>query len=682
MKAERIAKLVLVLGSFIFTALVIAVAVNAAQIKTAAKQATVYNPTTGHRKAVFVGDPNAFTGGYVLETKLGSFAPSTGYRSKLTSSLTSSATTINVSSTNDINGYPLPCSATNKCYFNIEPGSSRQEPVVCTGVSGNSFTGCTRGLTASESSETGSSTVAYAHNAGSVIIMTNIAQFYGNFVDLWSAQTVGGAKTLSSKWLYDSAVDVNGADDNQTIASKAYVDSVATSGAADASITTKGLVEIATEDEVSTSTYWGGTNARLVVPTNMVGQSSTTVDQKQTVGTSLLIFGNSSFSAIAQSFIAGKSNVTAISFVKQTTLGGATSSVTISLQADSGGVPSGVNLASYYIASTTWDSYTDGQEYKIPLSATLTVGDTYYLVFTASHQGMTTLIGRRVGGSSVNSYIYGDRYVYTSSWAFATVADLFFKIHTSGRVIPVTDSNGKLDQSFLNLTQSYAWTGAHTMASTLGVTGTSTFTGKILSNTNVISLTASTTLTGGTTPQPVYIATTTGAVQLSDANASSTFFAFLGFAVSNASNAETVYVQYDGIVSGFTGLTAGLEYYVQDAAGTIGTSMGTVPIKVGEAISTTQILINKERKIGKAYSMTDNETYQAYADAFVYCNDLPAGNAPCSANIYIDGVQRTAQNGVTGSAVNTCSSTVFVPKGHNFKCDVTTTATSYFFYFN
>ena len=31
-------------------------------------QATVINPQTGHRKVVTVGDPNAFAGGYVLET--------------------------------------------------------------------------------------------------------------------------------------------------------------------------------------------------------------------------------------------------------------------------------------------------------------------------------------------------------------------------------------------------------------------------------------------------------------------------------------------------------------------------------------------------------------------------------------------------------------------------------------
>ncbi len=36
-------------------------------------QATVFNPTTGERKAVDVGDPNAFQGGFVLETKTDSF---------------------------------------------------------------------------------------------------------------------------------------------------------------------------------------------------------------------------------------------------------------------------------------------------------------------------------------------------------------------------------------------------------------------------------------------------------------------------------------------------------------------------------------------------------------------------------------------------------------------------------
>ena len=115
-------------------------------------------------------------------TELG-FAPSTGYSQRLTASISAVVTTIPVSSTNDADGIALPCTTANRCYLNVEAGSNREERMVCTGISASAFTGCTRGLLATGDSEIGSSTLAYAHNAGASIIMTNIAQFFGNFVD-------------------------------------------------------------------------------------------------------------------------------------------------------------------------------------------------------------------------------------------------------------------------------------------------------------------------------------------------------------------------------------------------------------------------------------------------------------------------------------------------------------------
>lgn len=54
---------------------------------------------------------------------------------------------------------------------------------------------------------------------------------------------------------------------------------------------------------------------------------------------------------------------------------------------------------------------------------------------------------------------------------------------------------------------------------------------------------------------------------------------------------EVVAVKYRGVQGGFSGLTPGSLYYVQDTIGTIGTSVGTTTIQVGVAVSTTEILI-------------------------------------------------------------------------------------------
>ena len=163
--------------------------------------------------------------------------------------------------------------------------------------------------------------------------------------------------------------------------------------------------------------------------------------------------------------------------------------------------------------------------------------------------------------------------------------------------IVISESDGKLNQTWLDLTESFGFTGdnTHSGQNTFS-NATSTFSGDIFSNTNVISLVASTTFTGFQTPQPVYIATTSsaeaGGALIVDGNVQDTLD-FIGFAITSASSGETVYVQTDGITDGFTGLTKGAKYYVQDAVGTIGTSVGTYEVLVGIAISATEILIEK-----------------------------------------------------------------------------------------
>ena len=65
------------------------------------------------------------------------------------------------------------------------------------------------------------------------------------------------------------------------------------------------------------------------------------------------------------------------------------------------------------------------------------------------------------------------------------------------------------------------------------------------------------------------------------------------FVISNSATGTSAYVQTGGIVDGFSGLSKGANYYVQDAVGTVGTSMGTYEVLVGTAISATEILLQK-----------------------------------------------------------------------------------------
>jgi hypothetical protein len=92
------------------------------------KPATLYKGISRIATVSKAQEISLFSKGYKLETKsqrLGAVV-STGYKSKLTASISSSASTISVSSVNDINGIVLPCTAANKCYFNLEAGGQRQ----------------------------------------------------------------------------------------------------------------------------------------------------------------------------------------------------------------------------------------------------------------------------------------------------------------------------------------------------------------------------------------------------------------------------------------------------------------------------------------------------------------------------------------------------------------------------
>lgn len=117
------------------------------------------------------------------------------------------------------------------------------------------------------------------------------------------------------------------------------------------------------------------------------------------------------------------------------------------------------------------------------------------------------------------------------------------------------------------------------------------------SKTGFDTQTAGETINGATTPVAVYMDNSDDEWYACDAN-DTTKLNFQGFATTNGTDGATFLVQMQGIVSGFTGLTKGARYYVQDDK-TIGTTVGTYEVKVGTAVSTTELLIEKNQT--KAY---------------------------------------------------------------------------------
>lgn len=164
--------------------------------------------------------------------------------------------------------------------------------------------------------------------------------------------------------------------------------------------------------------------------------------------------------------------------------------------------------------------------------------------------------------------------------------------------IVVADGTGRINAGWLSDVD-FTWTGTHT------------FNGKMINTKISYVATASTTLTGATLPQPVYASSTlSNAILLSQATTtiSTTAPVFEGFAISNATNGNSVYVQTEGVVGGFTGLTIGADYYIGTT--TEGVITANVPtnsfpiVKVGKAISATELIIEKDKSFMGSATIT------------------------------------------------------------------------------
>ena len=105
----------------------------------------------------------------------------------------------------------------------------------------------------------------------------------------------------------------------------------------------------------------------------------------------------------------------------------------------------------------------------------------------------------------------------------------------------------------------------------------------------IVDIAAGETINGATLPVAVYFDDTENEWMACDGNDTARL-EFAGIAITNAVNGGVITVQINGRVTGFSGLTVGARYYVQDDR-TLGTSAGTNSIFVGVAVSATDIVI-------------------------------------------------------------------------------------------
>ena len=180
-----------------------------------------------------IGTEEAEPSGDILGGPGGAYTPVTGYQSRITTYISSAATTVPVASTKDKAGNQIvladiSSSSTAKVYLSLATGTSKEEIIACTGLTSASWTGCSRGLSFQGGSMTASTTIAYAHNAGESVIITDVGQFFNEFVSVSGNQTIFDRKTFYAFPIVTSttALPTLGSE----LASKYYVDSVGAGG--------------------------------------------------------------------------------------------------------------------------------------------------------------------------------------------------------------------------------------------------------------------------------------------------------------------------------------------------------------------------------------------------------------------------------------------------------------------
>lgn len=174
------------------------------------------------------------------EQSLG-FTVASRYRTTLQSSMTSVQTTVPVSSIATFDGHTLTMADLgSSVYLTVEPGASREEIVKCTTITSSQWSGCTRGLAFYGTSTLAVANNQKAHNAGAIVVMSNVHYVYDELTDKDTAETITGVKTYTAFPVFSPATTLP--TTNGQFATKYYVDTVGAGGFTSVNVsTTRGL---------------------------------------------------------------------------------------------------------------------------------------------------------------------------------------------------------------------------------------------------------------------------------------------------------------------------------------------------------------------------------------------------------------------------------------------------------
>lgn len=162
---------------------------------------------------------------------------------------------------------------------------------------------------------------------------------------------------------------------------------------------------------------------------NGIDQSQLTQNGSSTVGEA---DATTKHAKLAQSFVAGKTSITGALLNKQADTGSFTGTVTVSLQANSAGSPSGVALATITLNNATWlatPAGSFGAIFGTPYTAV--AGTTYWLVVetsTTDNSNHPNIGTNTTGGYGSGSVKFQNT---TDGWTAISTIDLYFQTLTT-----------------------------------------------------------------------------------------------------------------------------------------------------------------------------------------------------------------------------------------------------------
>lgn len=175
-----------------------------------------------------------------------------------------------------------------------------------------------------------------------------------------------------------------------------------------------------------------------------------TTDQSQTIQDANTSFGEADATTkhnlVAQSYVAGKTPITAVSLFKDTDTGAFTGDVTITIQKDNAGSPSGTVLATVTILNGAWLALTNGaHQFNFAANFLQIIGTTYWIVASSStsdNANHPNLGVNSAGGYPSGSVKFKNT---TDGWVAIATIDLYFKviIDISNKVLRL-NSSGEL----------------------------------------------------------------------------------------------------------------------------------------------------------------------------------------------------------------------------------------------